>query len=395
MEIKNLKKVARRIKKAIRNNERIILYGDADLDGVASLIILKESIRNLGGEVAMIYFPDREKEGYGINDKALNLLKKITPALLILLDCGISNFQEVKVAKKLGFEIIIIDHHEILDKLPEAEIIVDPKQKGDKYPFKGLATAGIVFKLAAVLLGKNFSGNLKKSFLELVAIATVADMMPQVNENKIFAEEGLAALEKTFRPGLKVFGELNATRDRDHSFSKREISQKIISALNSSETKEHLTASYLLLTSVDKKTAKILAEDLLEKSYQRQLRIREIIDEVEERISAPHHFLKKSGGGVAEPLIFEGSDRWGVTLLGPVASRICQKYQKPVFIFKKDKTESQGGVRSPVGVDSVALLKKCQKYLLTYGGHPQASGFRIKNENLEKFKHCLIKNYTN
>ena len=136
MEIKNLKRAAGRIKRAIKNKEKIILYGDADLDGAASVIILKESIKNLGGKVARVYFPDREKEGYGLNQKALNLLKKEAPALLILLDCGISNFKEIKLAKKLSLKVIIIDHHEVLEKLPEAEIIIDPKQPGDKYSFK-------------------------------------------------------------------------------------------------------------------------------------------------------------------------------------------------------------------------------------------------------------------
>ena len=130
MEIKNLKKAADRIKKAIRDKERIVLYGDADLDGAGSIIILKESIKNLGGQTPFIYFPDREKEGYGINEKALKSLKKLAPALFIAMDCGIINFKEIKMANSFGFEVIIIDHHQVLDELPEASIVVDPKQKG-------------------------------------------------------------------------------------------------------------------------------------------------------------------------------------------------------------------------------------------------------------------------
>jgi len=121
MEIKNLKKAANRIQKAIKEKERIILYGDADLDGVTTTILLKEAIKNLGGEIASIYFPDREKDGYGITKNGLHSLKEIAPALLITLDLGITNFEEILLAKKLGFEVIIIDHHEILDKLPQAK----------------------------------------------------------------------------------------------------------------------------------------------------------------------------------------------------------------------------------------------------------------------------------
>ena len=125
-EIKNIKKVSERITKAIKDRERIILYGDADMDGIGATIALEEAIKTLGGKITAIYFPDREIEGYGLNEDALNFLKKHAPALLILLDCGISNFNEIKIAKKMGFEVMIVDHHKTLHKLPQASIIVNP-----------------------------------------------------------------------------------------------------------------------------------------------------------------------------------------------------------------------------------------------------------------------------
>jgi len=201
-EIKNLKKVADRIKKAVKNKEKIILYGDADLDGSGSVIILEESIKNLGGEVSAVYFPDRTIEGYGLNEKALDTLKNFSPALLIISDCGIGNIKEIDIAKKMGFETIIIDHHEVLEKLPKASIIVDPKQKGDKYPFKSFSAAGVVFKLAELLLEDQLNDSLKRNFLELVALATIADMMPQEKENKVYIEEGLKSFENSWRPGI-------------------------------------------------------------------------------------------------------------------------------------------------------------------------------------------------
>ena len=244
MEIKNLKKAAQRIEKAILNKEKIILYGDADLDGVASLLLLKEAIQNLGGQIAAVYFPDREEEGYGISKKALERLKEKAPALFVALDCGITNFEEISLAKKLGFEIIVIDHHEVLDKLPEAEIIVDPKQKSDKYPFKELATVGIVYKLSEILLGE-MSEMLKKSFLELVALATIADCMPKENENKIMIEEGLLSIEKSWRPGIKAFFEERSFENYDTS---HKVS-KLISLLNVRDVQNQLPASYRLLIS--------------------------------------------------------------------------------------------------------------------------------------------------
>lgn len=384
MEIKNLKKAAQRILKAIKNKERIILYGDADLDGAASVIILKETIKNLGGSIAAIYFPDREIEGYGVTKTALKILKKFAPALFLTLDCGISNFKEIKLAKKLGFEIIIIDHHEVLDKLPDASIVVSPKQKGDKYPFKEFANSGLVFKLSQTLLKEKLNESLRKNFLELVAISTIADMMPEEEENKTMIREGLSSLENSWRPGIRVLlshqDNLYSNWDRENYFLRQKVS-KIISLLNIRDVQNRLPASFRILTTPSFEEAKEMVAHLSKKILFRKQRIIEITEQVKEKI-----FSEKE-----ENIIFIGDSSWELILLGPVASTIFQQYEKPTFLYKKGKTESQGTVRSPGGINSVNLLKKCKKYLLAYGGHPRASGFRLKNKNLEKFKECLIK----
>lgn len=379
MEIKNLKKVAQRIKGAIKKRERIILLGDTDLDGVSSLIILKETIKNLGGQIAASYFPDRETEGYGLSRASLERLKSLKPALIITLDCGISNFKEAKLAKKLGFELIIIDHHEILDKLPEASIIVDPKQKDDKYPFKKLAATGVVFKLSEALLAEKMSGSLRKNFLELTAIATVADMMPREEDNKIFITEGLKYLENSWRPGLQTIFQNNYFKEFPTLAEKL---SKFISVLNIRDVENNLPASFRLLDSNSEAEAEELIEKLIAKNERRKQRIEEIIQEAEDRIS-----LKK------EKIIFEGDTAWETILISSAASFLVKEHRKPTFLYKKMKKESLGTVRAPSEVNIVELMKRCQKFLLTFGGHPQAGGFRIKNENLEKFRKCLLKNY--
>lgn len=378
MEIKNLKEAAERISKAIKNREKIILYGDGDLDGVTSLIILKETIENLGGKVDVVYFPDREKEGYGISLKALNLLKKMSPALFISLDCGISNFKEIEVAKGFGFEVVVIDHHQILDELPKAEIIVNPNQPGDQYPFKELATVGIVFKLAQVLLGEKMTPHLRKSFLELVALGTIADMMPREADNKIFINEGLFSFENSWRPGIQVFFENGFLCG--YNFPQK-IS-KIISLLNVRDIENNLPSHFRLLTSPSLNESKKILSRIIEKSKLRKKKIEEILGKVKKRISE-----KK------EPIVFEGDPSFDLTLISSVASQLVQALKKPVFLFKKLSQESHGTVRAPAGINSVELMKKCREYLISFGGHPQASGFRLKNENLEKFKECLLKNF--
>lgn len=375
-EIKNLKKAAQRILKAIKNKEKIILYGDADVDGTGSVIILKESIRNLNGQVQKIYFPDREKEGYGLNERALNYLKKWAPALLIVLDCGIGNFSEVKLAKKLGFEIIIIDHHQILNKLPQASIIVDPKQKGDKYSFKELATIGIAFKLSQILLRRKMTTALEKNFLELVALGTIADMMPQREENQDFIQKGLKNIRQSWRPGIRAFFEMEPFKDYNDLI--KQVS-KIISILNVRDMKNRLPANFRVLTASSLREAKAIISLLLEKNLQRKEKIEKMVSQVKEKLS-----LK-----LPEAIIFEGDSFWELTLLSPLASLICREYQKPTFLYKKEKHQSQGAVRVPKEFNGVKAMINCHHLLETYGGHPLAAGFRIKNENLEKFKDCL------
>ena len=379
MEIKNLKKAGQIILKAIKDKERIVIYGDTDLDGTTSVILLQETIKSLGGKVVAVYFPDRDVEGYGINKTGLNYLKKYSPALFITVDFGISNYKEVNLAKKMGFKVVIIDHHEVLNKIPKAETVVDPKQKGDKYPFKGLSAAGVVFKLSEILFKDKMSEALRNNFLELTALSTIADMMPRESENIFFIEEGMASLKKSFRPAVKFFFEGDYFRDSP-DFNQRVF--KFISVLNARDVKSGLPASFRLLTAPSSEEAKNIIEELLIKNKIRREEIEKTVEKIEEKS------LKRK-----EPIIFAGDINFDSALLSSVASILSQKYKKPTFLFRKMAKESQGTIRTPKDVNSLILLKKCSKYLLSFGGHAQASGFRAKNKDLENFKKCLIKNF--
>ncbi len=376
VKIKNIEKAAERIRLAVKNNEKIILYGDSDMDGISSVILLEETINNLGGRVDMALFPDRENDGYGINLKALELLKNKAPALFITLDLGIGNVSEVKIANDLGFEVIIVDHHKILNELPPAKIIIDTLQEGDVYPFKGLCNAGITFKLCEEILGENISESTRNSFLELTGLATIADMVPQIEDNKIFIEEGLRLLKNTFRPALRAFLDI---------LGEGEVLSggyyKMISALNAAESVNFSNEAYGMLKNSSLNKCKNIAQDLLSKTQYKQQRIKEASEEVERRIS-------QKGD---EAIIFEGDPAWKLTLAGAVASIACNRHEKPSFIFKKGDSESCGSVRNPKGTDSVEAMKTCSEFLITYGGHACASGFRVENRNLDKLQDCLNK----
>jgi len=379
MEIKNLKKVSDRIKKAIKNEEKIVIFGDADMDGVCSVIILRDSIRSLGGSVAEIYFPDRETEGYGINKIALEKLKSQAPALFVAMDCGIGNKDEVDIANEMGFEVIIIDHHIVPEVLPKASIIVDPKQPGDKYPFKEFATVGIAYRLSLLLLGDKMTDSLRKDVLELAAMATIADMMIQEDDNEEIIIEGLSSLKDSWRPGIQALLALESIR------SSSMVSQviKMNALMNLRDVKGSVPMAFKVLTISDIDDAGRLVEQLLEQHEIKKRKIDDIVDNIERRISARK-----------ESVIFEGDSRWELILLGVVASILTKKYERPVFLYRKDKEDSQGSVRAPKeGYNVVEAMDTCKSFLMTYGGHPPAAGFRVKNDDLKKFKECLIEYY--
>lgn len=384
-QIKNLKKAAQRLKLAGKKKEKVIIYGDADLDGVASVIIMQEALENLGADIAAVYFPDREIEGYGITMTALKKLKKFSPALLVAVDLGIGNFTEVEAARNLGFETIIIDHHEILDEVPKADIVVDPKQPLDHSSFKLFSAAGLVFKIVQEALGKNFGSQLEINFLELAALATIADMMPREDENQKIINKGIADIARSFRPGIRVFFEKQNFYGKN--IDKNNLNKTInwmISILNVRDIQEGIPAAYRLLRAKSVEEARGMIDNFITINEQRHQEIKSTVAQIEAHLA-----------NCNDPLIFEGSEQLDLNIAGTVASIICQKYQKPTFIYKILASESQGTVRSTAAIDSVALMKKCKNLLLTFGGHPKASGFRLKNKNLAAFKECLTANLQN
>jgi single-stranded-DNA-specific exonuclease len=374
MEIKNLRKAAKRIIKAVKEKENIVIYGDSDMDGISAVVILKETIEKIGGKVLFVYLPEREKEGYGINKKALEFLKKFSPGLFLTVDCGVANFEEIERAKNFGFEVVIIDHHEVLDKIPNASIIVDPKQEEDEYPFKGLCSAGICYKLSEIILKEEHSSFLE-NFLDITALATIADRMPLEKDNEKLVKKGLGLILNTSRPGIQALIELTGFNNEGVP----EVQRKITSVLNSTNYKNHLNEVYFLLTEESFSKAEKIALKLIKNSREKRKDIERIFSEVDQKVKD------------SDPIIFEGSKDWPLISLGTAASKLVKKYQKPVFLYVIQEEKSQGSVRNPNNLDGVEMMKQCKDLLEVFGGHALASGFRIKNKNLEKFKNCLKK----
>ncbi len=375
-EIKNLKQVSQRIKAAVAQKEQVFLFGDSDLDGATSLIIIEESIKTLGGQLGPAYFSSRDfNENYGLNKRFLEYLEGYEPGLLIVTDCGVTNHREITSLKEKGWSVIVVDHHQVLDTVPGDALVVDPKQPGDHYPFKEFAAVGVAYYLSRLLLaGEKFSA-IDQSFLELAAIGTLADMMKKKDDNKAIIEKGLSSLKDTNRTGLRVLIDMIAGPND----SPDKIVQRIISILNITEVKNHLAQNYLLLTADNEVKAETIARTLIDKNKERRKIIEDLVDSIK----------KNAASKESAAIVFEGYERYPLVLTGAVASRICNHFLKPTFIFKKGKGVFKGSVRTPKGVNGVEAMKNCAHLLEIFGGHPQAAGFTVSQEHLDDFERCL------
>lgn len=377
-EIKNLDKLAKRILKAIQNKERIILYADSDLDGTAAAIVVKEAILNLGGKTPVVYFSDRKSEEHGINKEAIELLKKEAPALFVSLDCGVADFEAIELAKKSGFDVAVLDHHEIPRKMPKIKIIVDPKQGKKSNPSYSLAASGLAFKLVELLMRGKFARVLREEMLGLVAMASLSDMVPDAGLNKEIFDEGLPLLESSQRPGIKVLFKSSVV---ENCQSTREIIDKISRIINITEKEGNLGALYLLLTAASEEEAQARFQKFLDQGTQRQAAITELVDALKSRF-----FPKKD-----EAIIFEGDENWPFKYMGSVASRTAVFFQKPAFVFHKDGLQNRGSFRMPDSGDGIKALSTCGKFIKEYGGHARAGGFSFEEKNSDKLKQCLTK----
>jgi|AntAceMinimDraft_18_1070375.scaffolds.fasta_scaffold06930_4 single-stranded-DNA-specific exonuclease len=379
---KGMEEISQRVLEAAQKGEKVIIFGDADLDGIASVVILKELFELINPLYSQknrlkVFFPDREKDGYGLSQTALDFFADEPPAILFTVDCGITNFDEVKEAKKMGFEVIIIDHHKSLGKLPEADLIVDPKQEGETYPFRDFAAAGLVYKLAECTLSKTKHPKLvQEKLLELAALATLSDQMPMESDNREIVDKGISALLTTQRQGLLSLIDLGNTDVQIDT----DIFQKIIAPLNSSQLINHVAESYFLLIETSPKKAKVLAQRLIRLRKQKRELISITLDELVAKID------KRKDDSI---MIFEANSFWPVPALGVIASKLLAIYKKPVFLFKQGKEKSVGSARLPKEIDGVEAMASCKKLLEVYGGHAPACGCQLKNKNLDKFKKCL------
>lgn len=369
---RDMKKAIKRIFEAIKKNELIVIHGDYDADGVCSAVILLTTLKSLGAQHLDVFLPDRELDGYGLNKNTVEIVAAAGAKLLISCDCGISNKDEVALAKKLGLDVIITDHHSVPEELPPADAIIHPKVPNETYPDKNLCGAGVAFKLAQALLKNQKSrvDNQEKWLLDLVAIATVADMVPLIGESRTLTKYGLVVLNKTKRLGLQKLLEISGL-DKNSVLDSFNIGFQIAPRLNAAGRMKHANAALQLLTSTDLDEAKELARELNYNNQKRQKDTEKMVNEARAQIEET-----KQKNAAA---IFVIKDNWPIGLVGLIASKLCNSFYKPVVVMTKKDGKINGSIRSIDEIDVMEKMVKLQNYFEKYGGHPQACGFLLKD----------------
>ena len=365
-----------RVYKAMLAREKIAVYGDFDVDGVAATVILVEGLSWLGAEV-IPYIPDRVNEGHGLKISALEKLQAQGVNLVITVDCGVTDLAEVKQAQDMGMDMIITDHHIPLRSQPQAIAVIDPKRKDSLYPFSDLAGAGVVFKLLQALFHKDRREKWLTRLLDLVVLATVTDLVALVGENRYLVKEGLKELNNSSRVGIQEMVKLAGLKPGE--VDAEDISWILGPRLNAGGRMNSASASYQLLTTQSPEEARLLALELEGKNAERQKLTNEVLSRAREKLAAKLHL----------PLLIDSDESYAVGVIGLVAGKLVDEFHKPAIIISLSPELCQGSCRSIAEFDIVSALAKCQDLLTAFGGHPLAAGFTIARQNLTQLEQRL------
>lgn len=372
-EMPDMEKAVDRIIIAINNNEKIIIYGDYDVDGITSSSILKRFFKDRGIEVD-VYIPNRLDEGYGLNEQAIKKIANEGYNLIITVDCGITAIKETKLAQELGMDVIITDHHEPGEEIPKTVAVVDCKRKTNKYPFRELAGCGVAFKLVQALSIKlELDETEYLKYLDLACIGTISDIVPLVDENRTIAKLGLLLVKQTKNTGLRELIKIIGSKE----INARMISFGISPRINACGRMGHENDALELLLTDDPIKARKLAQNLEDYNKQRQSIEKRIFEEAIEEINKKED--KKS-------CIVLAKKNWHHGVIGIVSSKITEIYYKPSILVCIEGEDAKGSGRSIPGFDLHEAICNCSKNLTNYGGHSMAIGLSLKTAQFEAFK---------
>ena len=361
----DMEKTVERILKAIDNKEKVIIYGDYDVDGITSITVLKKFLSERGLNVDY-YIPNRLEEGYGLNKQAIEKIINEKYTLIITVDCGISAIEEVEICNKSGIDVIVTDHHEQLDTIPNAYTVVDCKRKDNTYPFRELCGAGVVFKLIqAISIKLNLDAKEYLKYLDIVCIGTISDIVPLISENRVIAKLGLKLVEQTKNIGLKILIQETGYKKIDSGM----ISFGIAPRINACGRMGYQEEALKLFLTDNIEEARVITSKLNKYNIQRQEKEKEIF---EQAIKA----LEKEDINNINSIVLCG-ENWHHGVIGIVASKLTEKFFKPTILICIEDGIGKGSGRSIPGFDLHGALVSSSKYLEKYGGHEMAVGLSL------------------
>ena len=363
-----------RILQAINNKEKILIYGDYDVDGITSTTVLKKYLQERGG-IVNTYIPNRLNEGYGLNKEAIKKIKEMGTDLIITVDCGISGIEEVKYAKELGIEVIVTDHHEVGEVLPDALAVIDAKRKDNTYPFNLLAGVGVVFKvIQAISIRLNLKAEEYLKYLDLVCVGTISDIVPLEGENRTIAKLGLMLIRVTKNVGLRELIKSSGYKEIDSNT----ISFGVAPRINACGRMGHEEEALKLFLAETKEEAVEVTKKLNEYNTLRQNTEKAIYEDAVSKIEKENIENKNS--------IVVGGYNWHHGVIGIVSSKVTEKYYKPSILLCFEDGIAKGSGRSIQGFDLYEGLTKCSEFLDKFGGHAMAVGLTLNKENFDDFK---------
>lgn len=373
--LKGAGKAVSRIRRALSKGEKILVYGDYDVDGITSVALLVSVLTALGGNV-LSYIPNRLEEGYGLNLKACQFAYRKKVGLLITVDCGINATREIEYLNSLKIDALVIDHHKVqVGYLPKAHAIINPLQDDCAYPFKHLAGVGLAFKLAQALLESTTEE--MKDYLDLVALGTVSDIVPQIGENRILTKHGLDVLTNTKRIGLKELIRVSGLKGKD--ISSGHIGYILGPRINASGRIGSPKIALRLLLTDRMDEAKELAEALNRENRNRQRIESGILQEAMQKIEREVNFKE-------DKVIVLSSADWHPGVIGIVASRLVDKFYRPTAVISVNRNIGRGSARSISDFNLFNAISQCKKHLIEFGGHEAACGFSVHKKDIGKFK---------
>lgn len=388
--MKDMEKAVDRILKAIENNEKIGIFSDYDADGVPGAVMMKDFFDRIEYENVFYYIPDRHLEGFGLKDDSITECSDNGVKLLITIDCGITDIGEVEHAKSLGMEVIITDHHLPGDVLPKAFAILDPKQEGSEYPDKMLCGTGVAFKLIQGILAKNRFGigeSQEKWFLDMVGIATLSDMVPLLNENRVLASYGLKVLRKSRRPGLVAL--LKRAGVDQRLIGEEDIGFMIAPRINAAGRMGHAMDAFKMLSTTDEKEAEKYADYINDLNNERKGIVARMVKEMKAMLATRIEHEKEKG------VIVLGHPDWKPSLLGLAANSIVEEHGMPVFLWGRESgTIIKGSCRSNGVVNVVEIMRKAEEgSFIDFGGHAMSGGFSVHDDKIHFLSDSLGKAY--